>query len=86
MHLTFYSSAFCGPCAQTRAVLERVTELVPSVHVTELDVVRAEEQAERENIHMTPTVILSDDVGTELFRASGAPTINQVLTAIAASS
>ena len=86
MHLTFYSSAFCGPCAQTRAVLERVSELLPEVQVTELDVVRAEEQAERQNIHATPTIVLSDDAGAELFRASGAPSINQVLTAIAASS
>lgn len=81
--LTLYTSAFCEPCMQTRAVLAEAARLAPRVAVTELDVARNIEQAERDGIRSTPTVIVAAQDGTEVFRAEGVPTLAQVLAAAA---
>ena len=83
MKLLFFASAFCDPCIQTRAVLDSVWKLVPAVTIVELDIARDEAESERAGIRSTPTIVVlgSDDV--EVFRATGVPTINQVLTALA---
>lgn len=83
MKVSFYSSAFCEPCMLTRSVLAEASRLVPTVSVVELDVARDETRAEADGIRVTPTVIIAADDGTEVFRAEGAPTINQVLVALA---
>lgn len=67
---------------QTREVLAEVKRLVPAIDVRELDIVRDEPQAAAFNIRTTPTVVLADATGTEIFRAAGVPTINQVLAAV----
>ncbi|WP_374010777.1 thioredoxin family protein [Leifsonia sp. LS-T14] len=81
--LTLYTSAFCEPCMQTRAILAEAARLAPRVAVTELDVARNVEQAERDGIRSTPTVIVAAQDGTEVFRAEGVPTLAQVLAAAA---
>jgi thiol-disulfide isomerase/thioredoxin len=81
--LQFFSSAFCEPCMQTRAVLADVAKLVPAAEITELDVARHEPEAEAAGIRSTPTVIVTAADGAEVFRAEGAPTLNQVLVALA---
>jgi len=68
---------------QTRAVLAEAARLVPAAIVTELDFVRFEERAAAEGIRSTPTVIVRDAAGTEVFRAEGVPTVQQVLVAAA---
>jgi thiol-disulfide isomerase/thioredoxin len=83
MELTFFSSSFCEPCAHTRAVLAEVVRLVPQVAVRELDVARDDAEAETAGIRTTPTVIVKNDEGTEVFRAVGEPTLAQVLVAVA---
>ena len=83
MELTYYSSAFCEPCMQTRAVLAEVERLVPQASVRELDVARDAGEAETDGIRTTPTVIVRDSSGTEVFRATGVPTLAQVLVAAA---
>ncbi|TFC83908.1 thioredoxin [Cryobacterium cheniae] len=83
MELTFFSSAFCEPCMQTRAVLAEVERLVPLASVRELDVVRDVAEAEAAGIRITPTVIIRDATGAEVFRATGVPTLAQVLVAAA---
>ena len=67
----------------TRKVLGEVSLLVPSVRIAELDVVRHADEAERAGIRSTPTVVVLRDDGTEVFRAEGIPTTNQVLVALA---
>ncbi len=67
----------------TRRVLDDVARLVPAARMAELDVVRDSAEAERAGIRSTPTVIVVDDAGTEVFRAEGVPTVNQVLVALA---
>lgn len=81
MELTFFSSSFCDPCTQTRAVLAEVARLVPHAEVRELDVARFNVEAAAADIRSTPTVIVRNAEGTEVFRAAGVPTLDQVLTA-----
>jgi len=83
MELTYFSSAFCEPCMQTRAVLAEVERLVPQASVRELDVARDVVEAEADGIRITPTVIIRDAAGVEVFRATGVPTLAQVLVAAA---
>ena len=83
MRLTLYTSAFCEPCMQTRAVLAEAARLVPGISVTERDVARASTEAEEDRIQVTPTVIVATASGDEVFRAEGVPTLQQVLVAAA---
>ena len=83
MEFTLYTSSFCEPCMQTRAVLAEATRLVPGATVREIDVAGAPEEAEEQRIRNTPTVIITNGVGTEVFRAAGVPTLAQVLVAAA---
>ena len=83
MQLEVFTSAFCEPCMQARAVIAQVPPLVPTARVTELDVVRDNAKAEQEGIRSTPTVIVRTDNGAEVFRAEGVPTLPQVLAALA---
>ena len=81
MELTLVTSAFCGACARTRAVLSDAVRFLPDATVTEIDVARDPERAEALDIRFTPTVIISDAAGDVVFRAEGVPTVPQVLTA-----
>jgi thiol-disulfide isomerase/thioredoxin len=81
--LLFFSSSFCEPCMVTRAVLDQASKLVPALTIAELDAVRNEAEAERAGVRATPTVIVLDSTDTEVFRAEGIPSLNQVLVALA---
>ncbi|MBC7403718.1 MAG: thioredoxin family protein [Microbacteriaceae bacterium] len=83
MQVLFFSSAFCDPCIQTRAILDQASKLLPALKIAELDVAAHAEEAERAGIRSTPTVIVLDAEGTEVFRAEGAPSLGQVLVALA---
>lgn len=77
-----FTSSFCGACAQTRAVLNRAIRHIPGgAVVSEHDIAFEPDRAESAGIRVTPTVIVRDADGTEVLRASGIPTIPQVLTA-----
>ncbi len=49
--------------------------------MTEIDVAQDPDAAEALDIDHTPTVIIRDASGVEVFRATGVPTVPQVLTA-----
>ena len=83
VELTLFSSSFCDPCIQTRTVLAEVERLVPSAHVRVVDVAINSEESEAAAIRSTPTVIVTSDDGSEVFRAVGVPTLTQVLVAAA---
>lgn len=76
-----FSSAFCGACRQTRAVLDRAAGYIPGSEVVEHAIESAPDLAATAGIDATPTVIVRRPDGSEVFRASGVPTIHQVLTA-----
>ncbi|MDM4764357.1 thioredoxin family protein [Galbitalea sp. SE-J8] len=82
MQVTFYSSAFCEPCMATRLVLEEAARLVPAAVIEEVDVALALDRAEAARIRSTPTVVIDGPDG-EVFRAEGAPTLSQLLVALA---
>lgn len=83
MELVLYTSAFCAPCASARATLAEAQRLVPQLRTTERDVVRFETDAVADGIRSTPTIIMRSAAGAELFRATGAPRIDQLLAAVA---
>ncbi len=83
MELTLFSSSFCEPCIQTRAVLAEAERLVPTARVRVLDVALNTDEAEASGIRLTPTVVVKNDEGAEVFRAVGVPTLSQVLVAAA---
>ena len=84
MELTLVSSSFCGACARTRTVLAEAARFLPDATLTEIDVARDPDAAEALDIGFTPTVIIRDAAGVEVFRATGVPTVPQVLTAAVA--
>lgn len=67
----------------TRFVLGEAARLVPAAEVREIDVARDPDAAEAAGIRSTPTVVIEGADGTEVFRAEGAPSLNQVLVAFA---
>lgn len=77
-----FSSAFCAPCRATRRTLSEVSEVVPGVAHVEVDAESHLELVRALNILRTPTTIVLDANGTEVARASGAPTKPQVLQAL----
>lgn len=79
----FFSSAFCDPCATARNTLDQASKLVTRVNYAELDVARHSDEAERAGIVSTPTIVIVAANGDEVFRAQGAPTVNQMLVALA---
>jgi hypothetical protein len=83
MQLVLYTSAFCEPCTQARSVLADAARLIPQATLIERDVARENALAYDDEIRVTPTVVVLNDAGTEVFRAVGVPTLNQVLTAAA---
>ncbi|MWV48202.1 thioredoxin [Rathayibacter sp. VKM Ac-2803] len=83
MIIELYTSAFCGACNAARAVLERAAELVPSAEIHEFDVAFHPGRAEAADIRSTPTVVVLDAEGAAVFRAEGAPSLPQALSALA---
>ncbi|GAB3018149.1 hypothetical protein GCM10011376_01090 [Nocardioides flavus (ex Wang et al. 2016)] len=78
-----FSSAFCAPCRATRRVLGEVTGLVEGVAHVEVDAEHHLDATRTFGVLRTPTTIVLDARGAEVTRASGAPTRDQVLTALA---
>ncbi|MCW4456693.1 thioredoxin family protein [Microbacterium sp. MPKO10] len=83
MDIVLYTSAFCAPCTAARRAVAEVERLVPVVTTRERDVAAHPESAEADSIRATPTLLLRSPSGREVFRAEGAPRVNQLLTAVA---
>ena len=81
--LVQFSSAFCAPCRTTRVVLADVAGAVPGVAHVEVDAEQHLDLVRRVGITRTPTTLVLDRAGHEVTRAAGAPTRQQVLTALA---
>lgn len=78
-----FSSAFCAPCRATRRVLGEVADLVDGVAHVEVDAEHHLDATRAFGILRTPTTVVLDPDGREVTRASGAPSRDQVLTALA---
>ena len=77
-----FSSAFCAPCRATRRVLSEVTDLVEGVRHVEVDAEHHLDATRAFGILRTPTTVVLDATGTEVTRATGAPSRDQVLSAL----
>ncbi|RFA13543.1 hypothetical protein B7R22_12830 [Subtercola boreus] len=82
VNIRLYTSSFCGACAQARAVVDQAIGLVSTATVTEVNVAFRPHEAERASIVATPTIVLENGAGVEVFRAEGVPTIHQVLAGL----
>lgn len=82
MELVLYTSAFCAPCVRARSVLRDAGKLLPQARISEVDVLSNLEESDAIGIASTPTLVVRRD-GTEVFRASGVPSVQQVLAAAA---
>ncbi|MBL0749076.1 TlpA family protein disulfide reductase [Nocardioides baculatus] len=78
-----FSSAFCAPCRATRRVLAEVASLVDGVAHVEVDAEHHLDATRALSILRTPTTVVLDATGAEVTRATGAPTRDQVLSALA---
>lgn len=76
-----FTSAFCGPCHHTRAVVTEAVRLIPGATMVEHDVAHETDLAESLDIRSTPTVVVRGADGAEAFRAGGIPSVAQVLVA-----
>jgi len=81
--LVQFSSAFCAPCRATRRTLHDVAALVPGVVHVEIDAEHHLDVVRALGILRTPTTIVVGADGHEVTRATGAPTKQQVLAALA---
>ena len=77
-----FSSAFCAPCRTTRRVLSEVAAVVPGVAHVEVDAEKHLDLVRRVGVLRTPTTLVLDARGTEVSRASGAPTKAAVLATL----
>ena len=78
-----FSSAFCAPCRAARRTLGEVAAVVPGVRHVEVDAESDLDLVRRLGVMRTPTTLVLDGRGREVTRASGAPTKDQVLSALA---
>ena len=78
-----FSSAFCAPCRATKRVLADVTDAVPGVVHVEVDAESNLALVRRLNVLKTPTTLVLDAQGREVRRATGQPTKQAVLHALA---
>ncbi|MBX9473041.1 glutaredoxin family protein [Microcella sp.] len=83
MRLDLYTSAFCDPCHRAREVVAEAQRLVPALEVTERDVAAHQARAADLGLTSTPTTIIYSADGAEVLRASGVPTLQRLLTALA---
>jgi thiol-disulfide isomerase/thioredoxin len=77
-----FSSAFCAPCRAARRVLGDAAAATPGVAHIEVDAEQHLDVVRRLGILRTPTTIVLSAGGVEVTRATGAPTRQQVLTAL----
>jgi thioredoxin 1 len=83
MQLELWTSAFCAPCAAARRVVSEASRLVTGLAVTEHDVAFEIDRADQLDIRSTPTIIVRNASGDQVFRSPGVPTRDQPLVALA---
>jgi thiol-disulfide isomerase/thioredoxin len=82
--LVQFSTAFCAPCRPTRLLLAQVAGLVDGVSHVEVDAAARLDLVRRLRISSTPTVLVLDQQGAIVKRASGLPRKADVIAALGA--
>jgi thiol-disulfide isomerase/thioredoxin len=80
--LVQFSTAFCAPCRPTRQLLAQVAGMVDGVSHVEVDAAARLDLVRRLRISSTPTVLVLDQQGAIVKRASGLPRQADVIAAL----
>jgi thiol-disulfide isomerase/thioredoxin len=80
--LVQFSTSVCQPCRVTRGVLGQIAAEVEGVRHLDIDAEVRLDLVRRLNVLRTPTVLVLDEQGTIVNRASGTPRRAEVLAAI----
>ena len=78
-----FSSSFCSPCKATAAIIGNLIKEMKDVAYVQIQSEQNLALIEKFDIKSTPTVIFFNSFGMEVGRATGTPTNDQVLAAIA---
>ncbi len=81
--LVQFSSAFCSPCRATRTLLRDVADRMDDVVHVDVDAESHLELVRRLGIDKTPTVLVLDQSGRIVRRATGVPRRGQIVAAVA---
>ena len=82
--LVQFSTAFCAPCRPTRQILAQVAGMVDGVRHVDIDAAERLDLVRRLRISSTPTVLVLDQRGAIVKRASGLPRKADVIGALGA--
>src|SRR5689334_2180184 len=82
--LVQFSTAFCAPCRPTRQLLAQVADMVDGVSHVEVDAAARLDLVRRLRISSTPTVLVLDQQGAIVKRATGLPRKADVIAALGA--
>jgi thiol-disulfide isomerase/thioredoxin len=80
--LVQFSTAFCAPCRPTRQILAQVAGMVDGVSHVEVDAAARLDLVRRLRISSTPTILVLDQRGAIVKRASGLPRKADVIAAL----
>ena len=80
--LVQFSTAFCAPCRPTRQLLTQVADMVDGVRHVDIDAAERLDLVRRLRISSTPTVLVLDQQGAVVKRASGLPRKADVIAAL----
>jgi thiol-disulfide isomerase/thioredoxin len=80
--LVQFSTAFCAPCRPTRQLLTQVADMVDGVRHVDIDAAERLDLVRRLRISSTPTVLVLDQRGAIVKRASGLPRKADVIAAL----
>jgi len=80
--LVQFSTAFCAPCRPTRQILAQVAGMADGVSHVEVDAAARLDLVRRLGISSTPTVLVLDQAGAIVKRASGLPRKADVIAAL----
>ena len=80
--LVQFSTAFCAPCRPTRQLLTQVADMVDGVRHVDIDAAERLDLVRRLRISSTPTVLVLDQHGAIVKRATGLPRKVDVIAAL----
>ncbi|GAA4610784.1 thioredoxin domain-containing protein [Saccharopolyspora hordei] len=76
------STTFCAPCRHTRILLSDFAQRTDGVRHVEVDLTDHPEWSTPLRVHTTPTTLVLDARGRELFRISGVPNRTDLTAAL----
>ncbi|MER7015054.1 thioredoxin family protein [Saccharopolyspora sp. NPDC000359] len=76
------STTFCAPCRHPRVLLSDFAQRTEGVRHVDVDLTHHPEWSTPLRVHTTPTTLVLDATGAELFRVSGVPHRAKLATAL----